>query len=187
MSVDEGVLIAIKLIGALLIAAATIAVTRNIGNSSASKIHEIYSIGTASLDSHLKSVSNGIVSGADARSIIDEYRLQVPILLVTGELYSSSGDGYSYDEDEIYSCDVDKIFDRRSPEYINPNLEYVLDSGFNQKGEPAWITIVQTDVANDPDLIEVLRAKAQSESMSSTINLKKTLIQEQYKKYISAR
>lgn len=137
-----------------------------------SRTHDIAMLPADTSNSMANSLNGRVSEGSKVLNLVSAYFKQVPILLVTGEIYDNVSEKYSYD--------VDKVFDRKAAEYINPAMSYRVDVGFGQDSEVEWIRIVQSSMVGESDLATVDTTLDDYYSENAKYNKRNNLIEQQY-------
>lgn len=174
MAQNEGMLIALRLLLTVALVSLSFYCMRTFNKTAMTQVSKANVLIASTTSDLAKSLSGKVVEGSSAMQLADSYYMQVPVLLVTGELYNGSGNKYTYD--------LSQIHDRTSATYINPQLEYKIDVSINSD-DIDWIRIVQADLTGKSNLPTVLATKTDFASLKTDYDLKQSLIEKQYHLY----
>ena len=174
MAQNEGLLIALRLFLTVAFISLSFYCMRIFNRTAVTQVSKANVLVASTTSDLAKSLSGKVVNGVSAIQLADSYYMQVPVLLITGELYNGEGAKYTYDLSQIHS--------QTSMTYINPQMEYKIDVSVNSD-EVSWIRIVQADLTGKLDLATVLATKNDFTVIQSKYELQQELIQDQFRLY----
>lgn len=174
MAQNEGMMIALRLLLTVAFISLSFYCMRMFNKTAATQVSKANVLVASTTSDLAKSLSGKVVSGSSAIQLADSYYMQVPVLLITGELYNGSDTKYTYD--------LSKIHSQTSDTYINPQMEYKVDVSITSDNV-SWIRIVQADLTGKSDLATVLATKADFNVIKSNYDLQQKLVQYQFKLY----
>lgn len=174
MVAEDGLKIGVRLILTIAFISIGIVCIKMSGRMISSKLSNANNLVTENDSNLAKSLSNRTSKGSAVINLVDAYYKEVPVLLVTGETYSTM---------ERFTYNLDRVHDSSNAAYINPLLDYRVDVSFNSENEVSWIRVVQADLIGKSDLPTVQETVSSYNDLQSRFKLQKTLIEDQYALY----
>lgn len=176
MAVDDGIKIAVELLVSVALITLTIVGVRATTRGVSQSARNVVALGRDADVKSIGSVNNKTVNGETAITFLDQFADSAPILLVTSELYNSNPNKCSYD--------VSQMHNTLAQEYVNPSAYYRIEVAQDAQEETVLsIRVIQSDLLGLRDLPQVNQQDMAYQDAVTHLDLKKDLVEIQYKLY----